>query len=90
MASSVKVKRISLSKKGGREMRVYRLATLLLAVVLALAPISVSAKWGEFTSDDYFRECTTTNPDWRPKSADEQDRIEVVGARTTYSLARQP
>jgi Rap1a immunity proteins len=54
-------------------MRIYRLATLLMAVVLALAPISVNAKIGEFTGDDYFRECTTTNADQRPKNADEQD-----------------
>jgi Rap1a immunity proteins len=54
-------------------MRIYRLATLLMAVVLALAPISVNAKIGEFTGDDYFRECTTTNADQRQKNADEQD-----------------
>jgi Rap1a immunity proteins len=69
-------------------MRIYRLATLLMAVVLALAPISVNAKIGEFTGNDYFRECTTTNADQRPKNADEQDMAVfcvgyTVGAVTT-------
>jgi hypothetical protein len=65
-----------------------RLDTLFATIVLALSTISVDAKTGEFTGDDYFRECTTTNPDQRPKNADEQDMAVfcigyTVGAFTT-------
>jgi Rap1a immunity proteins len=65
-----------------------RLDALFVMIALTLTPISVDAKIGEFTGDDYFRECTTTNPEQRPKSADEQDMAVfcigyTVGAFTT-------
>jgi hypothetical protein len=47
--------------------------TALLAVALWLAPISVGAKVGEFTGDDYLRHCATTDPSWTPKNKTEQE-----------------
>jgi hypothetical protein len=46
---------------------------LLLAVALFQAPISVGAKVGELTGDDYLRHCTTTKPELPPKNTEEQE-----------------
>ena len=45
-----------------------------LILVLWLAPISVEAKVGEFTGDDFLNQCTTANSDWTPHSHEEHDR----------------
>ena len=42
--------------------------------MLWLAPISVDAKVGEFTGDNYLNECTTNDPNWKPRNSDEHDR----------------
>ena len=47
--------------------------SVLIAAALWLAPMSVGAKVGEFTGDDYFRQCTSTNPNGTPQSSTEQD-----------------
>jgi hypothetical protein len=44
-----------------------------MVVALCLSPISVGAKVGEFTGEDYLRQCTTTDPNWKPQSKEEQD-----------------
>src|SRR5262245_42097825 len=45
----------------------------LIAVALWLVPVSVGAKVGEFTGDDYLRYCTSTNPNWTPQNKTEQE-----------------
>jgi hypothetical protein len=47
-------------------------AALLVALCL-LAPISVDAKVGKFTGDDFLRHCTTAKPDQPPKNTEEQE-----------------
>lgn len=45
----------------------------LMAVALWLTPISVDAKVGQFTGDDYVRGCTTSDPDWKPQNTTEEE-----------------
>jgi Rap1a immunity proteins len=43
------------------------------AVALWLTPISFGAKVGEFTGEDYLRQCTSANPSWKPQTKTEQE-----------------
>jgi hypothetical protein len=46
----------------------------LMAVGLCLlVPTLVGAKVGEFTGEDFSRQCTTTKPDQSPKNTEEQE-----------------
>lgn len=45
----------------------------LIALALWLMPISVDAKVGQLTGDDYLRQCTTTDPNWKPQNNAEQE-----------------
>jgi hypothetical protein len=67
---------------------IYRSVTILIAVALLLTPMSVGAKVGEFTGDNYFKECTTTDPNWKPKNSEEQDKavycIGYIDAAVTF------
>jgi Rap1a immunity proteins len=50
----------------------FRLWFLTIALCL-LMPISAEAKVGEFTGEDYLRQCTTTKPDQPPGNTEEQE-----------------
>jgi Rap1a immunity proteins len=41
-------------------------------MLLPMAETS-DAKVGQFTGDDYLRQCTSTNPNWTPQNKDEQE-----------------
>jgi hypothetical protein len=68
-----------------------RLDALFVMIALTLTPISVDAKIGEFTGDDYFRECTTTNPEQRPKMLRIRSRsMPAAHARCSSSTRPSP
>src|ERR1700682_1157219 len=48
-------------------------APLVAVALWLLAPISVGAKVGEFTGEDFFRHATTRKPDLPPKNTEEQE-----------------
>ena len=49
-------------------------AAFAMIVTLALwfAQTSLDAKVGEFTGEDYLQQCTSTDPNWKPKNDLEQ------------------
>jgi hypothetical protein len=50
-----------------------RLIPMFVAAMLWLNSAPVAAKFGEFTGDDYFQHCTSTDPNWKPQSKSEQE-----------------
>jgi hypothetical protein len=44
-----------------------------VAVVLWLTQMSATAKVGEFTGEDYLRQCTSTDPNWKAQNQTEHD-----------------
>jgi hypothetical protein len=51
-----------------------RLASFVaLTTFLLVAAGRSDAKVGEFTGDDYLRQCTSADPNWRPQSNSEQE-----------------
>jgi Rap1a immunity proteins len=51
----------------------FRRALGVAALALGLASLTADAKVGEFTGEDYLRQCTTSNPDWKPQNNAEQE-----------------
>lgn len=51
------------------------LPAVLMAWLMLVLPIAGTsdAKVGQFTGDDYLRQCTSTDPNWTPQSKDEQE-----------------
>ncbi len=48
-------------------------ATLTASLMLLQMAETSDAKVGQFTGDDYIRQCTSTNPNWTPQNKDEQE-----------------
>jgi Rap1a immunity proteins len=62
-------------------------AALISALLMTLDG-RTDAKVGEFTGDDYLRQCSSTDPNWKPKSNSEQEMavycIGYIDAAVTF------
>ena len=47
-------------------------SALIVTPVLWFAPTKLDAKVGELTGEDYLQQCTSTDPNWKPKNDPEQ------------------
>ena len=45
---------------------------LIVTLVLWFVPTKLDAKVGELTGEDYLPQCTSTDPNWKPKNDREQ------------------